>query len=282
MFMETKLNTIEILKDFHRITGARISLHDLEFNEIASYPKNLSVFCQKIQQTPQNRKRCIEADLKAFEKVRKTGEAYSYKCHCGLIEIVAPIYNYGMLSGYVIMGQITDNRRSSEEGIINKSESFFENRADLDVAVENIPVIKQDQLDSYVNILQLIAEYMTQTNRVAPRSEDLATGIRKYIGNNLNKKLTIELMCETFGCSRTTLMNTFREKYSLTIGEYINNCRLEKAEKMLVNTNISIKNISAECGFSDQNYFSKVFIRSFAMTPTQFRKNCKNAGPITK
>lgn len=272
MFMDTKLNTIEILKDFHKITGARISLHDLDFNEIASYPESLSVFCKRVQQTPQSRKRCVDADLKAFEKVRKTGEAYSYKCHCGLIEIVAPIYNYGILSGYVIMGQITDSKISSEQNIVEKSRQYFDGKEQLNSAVKNIPVIKQDELQSYVNILQLIAEYMTQTNRMAPKSKDLALGIRKYIGNNFDKKLTVELMCEIFGCSRTTLMNTFRDRYGITIGEYINNCRLERAEQMLLKTNESIKNIAVECGFSDQNYFSKVFIRRFGVTPTKFRK----------
>lgn len=275
MFMDTKLNTIEILKDFHKVTGARISLHDLDFNEIASYPQNLSVFCKKIQQNPQNRKKCVDADLKAFETVRKTGEAYSYKCHCGLIEIVAPIYNYGILSGYVIMGQITDSGRASEQRIFEKSEIYFDDKNLLYEAIKNIPVIRQDQLESYVNILQLIAEYMTQTNRMAPRSEDLATGIIKYIGNNLNKRLTIEFMCDLFGCSRTTLMNTFKDKYNITIGEYLNTKRLEKAEQMLINTNESIKNIASECGFSDQNYFSKVFIRRLRVTPTQFRRDRK-------
>lgn len=273
--MDTKLNTIEILKDFHKVTGARISLHDLDFNEIASYPQNLSVFCKKIQQNPQNRKKCVDADLKAFETVRKTGEAYSYKCHCGLIEIVAPIYNYGILSGYVIMGQITDSGRASEQRIFEKSEIYFDDKNLLYEAIKNIPVIRQDQLESYVNILQLIAEYMTQTNRMAPRSEDLATGIIKYIGNNLNKRLTIEFMCDLFGCSRTTLMNTFKDKYNITIGEYLNTKRLEKAEQMLINTNESIKNIASECGFSDQNYFSKVFIRRLRVTPTQFRRDRK-------
>ena len=273
MFMDTKLNTIEILKDFHRVTGARISLHDLDYNEIASYPESLSDFCQKVQRKPKNKNRCIDADLKAFETVRKTGEAYSYKCHCGLIEIVAPIYNYGILSGYVIMGQITDSKSSSEENILQKSEIYFENREQLKKAVQNIPVVRKDELDSYVNILQLIAEYMTQTNRMAPKSKDLASGTRKYISNNFDKKLTVEYMCDIFGCSRTTLMNTFKERYGVTIGEYINSCRLEKAEQMLLKTNESIKKIAVVCGFSDQNYFSKVFVRRFSCTPTQFRKN---------
>ena len=48
--METKIQTIEILKDYHKITGARVSLHDLDFNEIAGYPESPSYFCGKIQQ----------------------------------------------------------------------------------------------------------------------------------------------------------------------------------------------------------------------------------------
>lgn len=49
--MEIKIQTIEILKDYHKITGARVSLHDLYFKEIAAYPERPSFFCGKIQQS---------------------------------------------------------------------------------------------------------------------------------------------------------------------------------------------------------------------------------------
>ena len=53
--METKIQTIEILKDYHKITGARVSLHDLDFNEIAGYPESPSYFCEKSSKIkPQN------------------------------------------------------------------------------------------------------------------------------------------------------------------------------------------------------------------------------------
>ncbi len=273
MIMDTKLNTTEILKDFHKITGARISLHDLEFNEITGYPKQVSFFCKAVQTNPDVYKKCVEADIKAFESVRKTGEAYLYKCHCGLIEIVAPIYNYGILSGYVIMGQISDSKSESIEKIKEKSSGYFNSSYELESSLKTVPLISRSKLESYVNILQLIAEYMTQTNRVLPKSEDLATGVRRYISKNFSKKITVEAMCDIFGCSRTTIMNTFKSKYDITIGDFVNECRLKKAEEMLLKSDDCIKIISSECGFSDQNYFSKVFNRKFGCTPTEYRKS---------
>lgn len=272
MIMDTKLNTTEILKDFHKITGARISLHNLDFDEIAGYPEKISVFCSAVQKNPGVYKRCVDADITAFESVKKSGEVYVYKCHCGLIEIVAPIYNYGILSGYVIMGQITDSKQESINTIKEKSISYFSDPDEFEAALKTVPVIGKSKIGSYVNILQLIAEYMTQTNRVLPKSTDLATGVHRYINQNFSKKLNIEMMCDIFGCSRTTLMNSFKERYDITIGEYINECRLLKAEKLLSKTDDSIKKVSSECGFSDQNYFSKVFYRKFNCTPTLYRK----------
>ncbi len=269
--METRILTVDILKDFHRITGARISLHDLDFNEIAAFPSNLSDFCCKVQQKESIKTKCHLADDIAFEKVRTTGLPYTYKCHCGLIETVAPIYNYGNLTGYFMMGQISDDDPCSITNIKKLSCEHFFDKNELDEFCKKIPVIKADMMGSYINILEIIAEYMTQTNRVTAKDRDLAKGISGYIHRFYQKKLSIKLLCEAFGCSRTTLMNSFKEKYGVTLGDYITQYRLKKAEKMLVDSKKSIKSIAFENGFADQNYFTKVFIKKHGKTPTEYR-----------
>ena len=269
--METRIQTVDILKDFHRITGARISLHDLDFNEIAAFPNNLSDFCCKVQQKESVKQKCHLADDVAFEMVRSTGLPYTYKCHCVLIETVAPIYNYGNLTGYFMMGQITDDDPNSLISIKELSQNNFEGVDELDEACRHIPVIKSDMIGSYINILEIIAEYMTQTKRLTAKERDLANGIKGYIHKFYQKKLSVKLLCETFGCSRTTLMNTFKEKYGVTLGDYITQYRLEKAEKMLLDSKKSIKSIAFENGFADQNYFTKVFMKKHSMTPSEYR-----------
>ncbi len=267
--METKLQTIEILEDFHKITGARISLHDLDFNEIAAYPKELSPFCQVIQKNEQGRSKCQLADQEAFLKVRKTGQSFTYKCHCGLIETVAPIFNYGTLTGYFMMGQISDNNPNSKEIIKKASTEYMKNNCEE--LITDIPVIYSEMMKSFMNILEIIAQFMTDTHRMTVKDRDLADAVKNYIHKFFGKPLTVRVLCETFGCSRTTLMNKFREKFGITIGDYITKYRLSRAKIMLKSSTQSIKAIACDCGFSDQNYFTKVFKYEFGLTPTEYR-----------
>ena len=269
--MKTKLQTLDILKDFHRITGARVSLHDLDYNEIAAYPKKLTPFCQEVQKNEKVKSRCYTADATAFRRVRETGEKYTYKCHCGLIETVAPIYSYGVLTGFFMMGQITDDEYDSIPQIKKSSERFFENETDLENHTASIPVLKAEMLDSYISILEVLAEYMTETNRLTASDRDLAAAIKSYIHRFYQNKISVELLCDTFNCSRTTLMNHFREKYGVTIVEYLTEYRLKKAAQMLSDGTAHIKNVSVDCGFLDQNYFTKVFQKQFGKTPSEYR-----------
>ncbi len=270
--METRLQTLNILKDFHKITGARISLHDLDFNEIAAYPNELLPFCRRVQLNGSVKGKCQNADAIAFDKVKKTGQPYTYECHCGLVETVAPIYNFGTLTGYFMMGQTANDTDDSFEKIKRLSEKHFETTEQFWEYCNLIPKIDADMMNSYINILEIIAEYMTQTNRLTLKDRDIALGVHEFINKNYPKKITVEILCEMFGCSRTTLMNSFKARYNTTLGEYLNELRLKNAKKMLDNSTKSIKAIASECGFSDQNYFSKVFRKKYGKTPSEYRR----------
>ena len=54
--------------------------------------------------------------------------------------------------------------------------------------------------------------------------------------------------------------------------EYLTHVRIQKAKRLLISTSKSVKEIAEICGYSDQNYFSKVFLKRCGMTPTAFRK----------
>ena len=274
--MNENLQMLNILKDFHKVTGARISIHDRDSREIAAYPDTLLPFCQMLQKDDAVRLKCRLADEAAFKKARDTGKSVTYKCHCGLIETVAPIYHYGVHSGYFMMGQISDNAATSIRNIAKLSAPYFENRQTLWQNVRLIPEIDANILQSYINILSVISEYLSQSNKIAPHSRELAENIMQYIGSHFADDLSVERLCNIFGCSRTTLMNSFKHKYNITLGNYIKNLRLEKAAEML-KSNKSIKEISIDTGFSEQNYFSKVFYSKYNMPPSEYRRMQKKS-----
>ncbi len=269
--MGANLQTQDILKDFHKVTGARISIHDRDAQEIAAYPHSLLPFCQMLQKDSKVKEMCRIADKNAFIKARETGKSVTYKCHCGLIETVAPIYHYGVISGYFMMGQISDNAASSIRNIAGLSAPYFENRQELWRNLRLIPEIDASTLQSYINILSVISEYLSQSNKIAPNSRELAENIIQYIGSHYSDDLSVERLCGLFGCSRTTLMNAFKRKYNVTLGNYIKDFRLKKAVELL-RSNKSIKEIALDVGFSEQNYFSKVFYNKYNMPPSEYRK----------
>ena len=55
--------------------------------------------------------------------------------------------------------------------------------------------------------------------------------------------------------------------------EYLTNIRIERAKKLLLNSDMNIKNICLDTGYSDPNYFSRIFKRQVGVTPTDFRES---------
>jgi AraC-like DNA-binding protein len=64
----------------------------------------------------------------------------------------------------------------------------------------------------------------------------------------------------------------FKDIAGLSPIDFIISLRIEKAEKLLLSTNLSIYDVSQQCGFYDVNYFIKVFKRYKNITPLKFRQ----------
>ena len=58
--------------------------------------------------------------------------------------------------------------------------------------------------------------------------------------------------------------------------DYVMKKRMEKARRMLFNSELSIREIAEECGFSDNEYFSRCFKDYHGMSPTTWKKTQKS------
>ncbi|MBO5211684.1 MAG: PocR ligand-binding domain-containing protein [Clostridia bacterium] len=275
MRQEIEINSI--LKNFYNISGIRISIHDSEFNEIYSYPDEASCFCKTLQNNASVLADCRNNDKKAFQAVKKNGKVYVYKCHCGLYEAVAPLYHFGVLSGYLMMGQIRDNKDGSLEYIIKKSADILKSDEKAKEIAQTVKVINSDLISSYISIMTVLAEYITSENKLFSYSDQLPQLIMDYIRKNLSSKITLSILSQKFGCCNSTLAKCFKKEYGISIMGYICKLRLEKSKEMLCKTRKSLKEISFECGFYDQNYFSKTFAKAYGCSPSEYRtKNYKS------
>ena len=269
MRQEIEINSI--LKNFYSISGIRISIHDSEFNEIYSYPSEGAVFCKTLQNNAAVLKDCKGNAEKAFDIVKKTGDVYVYKCHCGLYEAVAPIYHFGVLSGYLMMGQIRDTTEGSLEYIIKKSSQILKSNDKATEISKTIKAIDRDLISAYISIMTVLAEYITSENKLFSYSDQLPQLIMEYIQKNFSSKITLSILSQKFGCCNSTLAKCFKKEYGVSIMSYICKLRLKKSEELLCKTRKSLKEISFECGFYDQNYFSKTFAKAYGCSPSEYR-----------
>ena len=262
-----------VLKELHNVSGFRISVHDIHHKEIASYPKALARFCSMMQQDEQVYRTCVKNDSAAFEQVKKYGQPYIYRCQFGLYEAVAPLYYSGILSGYLMMGQALDTSLYTKEEVYRLSSQYISHTDALKEAIENIPASTKDKIASCINIMSICAEYITLSNRFKVSTKNLAQDVKTYIQENYDKKITLDRLCKQFYCSKATLTHSFKETYGETISHFLLRIRLEKAEQLLSVSDMKVGEIAQRCGFSDQNYFCKVFIKAFGITPNAYKKN---------
>lgn len=101
----------------------------------------------------------------------------------------------------------------------------------------------------------------------------LIENILEYIDENYNKTLTLDIIAREFLISSGHLCRLFKEKIGINFIAYVNLIRIEKVKHLLLTTNLKIYEVANLCGYTDFNYFSKIFKKNTGITPLYFRNN---------
>lgn len=108
------------------------------------------------------------------------------------------------------------------------------------------------------------------------KKSELVNEIVRYIYDNINLELNLDILCERFGTNRTSLANLIKEKTGMSPMRFILETRLTQSCPVLLFTEIPVNEISEMYGFSDANYYIRSFKKRFGKTPTQYRKDRVN------
>ena len=267
-----KEKIMSILMELYKISGFRISLYSTDLIEIAAYPEEKQAFCKYIQRSEKELKKCIDCDAEAFKKSLETSNTVVYKCRHGLVEAVSPLYNFGALTGFIMMGQVRIDCECDDTALkVLAALGKHDHEAREMLAM--IPTVKEDMIQAYVKIMTVCAEHLTLSNAVTGAKPSVGQLAMRYIRENFSEHITIKDICSAIGYSKSTLLPAFKKEFSITVNTYLNNLRLGRAKKMLEGENFTINEVALACGFSDQSYFSKVFSAKYGQTPTEYRKD---------
>ena len=106
-------------------------------------------------------------------------------------------------------------------------------------------------------------------------NNNLAENISKYIQENFDKNITLKSVAEHFSYRKEYFSVLFKQLNGLGFNQYLTQVRLTQSLKLLVETDKSITEISAECGWNNSNYFSSVFKKELEVSPLTYRKKYK-------
>lgn len=98
--------------------------------------------------------------------------------------------------------------------------------------------------------------------------------ILNYLRENCHEPLSRDGVAAKVGLSPAHFSRLVSQALGHSFSEELRRIRMQKAGRLLRQHGISVKQVAAACGFSDQSYFTKVFRREFNLTPQAFsRKN---------
>ncbi len=94
-----------------------------------------------------------------------------------------------------------------------------------------------------------------------------------YIRKNISAPLRVSELADIASMSKDHFIRMFNQETGETPVEFITRQRMEHAERLLVTSDMSIKNIAQTLGFDDASYFNRIFKKYIGVTPNQYRRS---------
>lgn len=124
---------------------------------------------------------------------------------------------------------------------------------------------------------------------VGRKAEEVASLRKNYdkirpcidtIHAHYSEALTLEMLAEKCGMSRTYFSSFFKKTMGTNLGAYLEKVRISRAQLLLATTDLPVTEIALESGFGSLSHFNAIFKKSCGKTPGQYRRELftENAG----
>lgn len=140
---------------------------------------------------------------------------------------------------------------------------------------------------SYIQEIQGCADmdglknwFLDKTREICTKMEDsrekeelsIIDKAKSYINANFSRDISLDDVSREADISPYYFSKLFKQETGKNFIEYLTQIRLRNARELLQNSQYSIKEICAQSGYSDPNYFSRIFKKYEGMTPSEYRE----------
>lgn len=155
--------------------------------------------------------------------------------------------------------------------------------SEMEEAVRDIEYDRLQEPNSigFSSNLKLVSFVLSALQQIPPslwQQPEIDSRILKtirYIDKNLDKPLSNEELSALANLATNSFARLFRECMNNSVQQYIQQRRIDQAVIMLHHSDLSIDEISSQCGFYDRHHFSRVFRRQTGIPPGIYRQKMR-------
>ena len=133
-------------------------------------------------------------------------------------------------------------------------------------------VFDAESFDEMVSVWkEFLEDVITRMIDVQRYSRDICRAM-DYIHAHYKEKLTSERLAEQLGISAGHFSRIFKQQVKISFIKYVNQYRVDRAEELLLHTNLKVYEVAEQVGIPEYIYFTQVFRSLKGKSPTEVRK----------
>lgn len=122
------------------------------------------------------------------------------------------------------------------------------------------------------NLLTYLFDSYLEENLSISKTDEKFNEILQYINFHFCEAITTESIAKKFSYNKSYFCRLFKQHMQLSPTDYINLCRIEHAQVLIRQNELSLNEIAAICGFNSCTYFSVTFKKIIGMSPKVWKK----------
>lgn len=236
------------------------------------YGHNCIIFLDKIQLKDSSeyvymdQKEKILSECLLLRDIDKAKDAFN--------EIIESVQGYSSIIVSMVLHRLTllintEMEKIKRRNNINMPYNLIEFNSKL-YRMDTIDKIKEHFYNAFEDLINVLEAIQKDSNNY------IANKIEEIIKTNYaDQNICTNSLASMLGMSSDYIGRLFRNAKSISIAEYINKVRIEKAKELLESTNKSINEIMDQIGFSNNSYFYILFKKYNGVTPSEYRKRSR-------
>jgi len=201
-----------------------------------------------------------DAKAKNIESLRKNFDEFmiKYKNKSDYSHVyIKFIFSNILKNIYDMSVDLTENELNNEINLLYKTKNYQEL---VDIIYKNIEKV----------------ERLLQDEKKSNRRE--VETVKQYIYEHCSDEISVEHLASLVYMAPSYLSYVFKKETGQNLCKFIKACRMEKAKKMLTDSNIKIVNIATMTGYANTSYFCQSFREYYGVSPQKYRNLSDNKG----